>query len=113
MVHVALLGQQTVIKGYVQDSASGEPIELVVRAQNFKVLSGDAPSPEPDMNSFKGTIKDRSYMGGEISYFVELENGTIVHAIDIAKLRPLRKGTSIQVHVAPRHCGLLKVDQQI
>ncbi|MGD9135577.1 MAG: ABC transporter ATP-binding protein [Desulfobacterales bacterium] len=90
----------------------GEPIELVVRAQNFKVLSEDAPSPEPDMNSFKGTIKDRSYMGGEVSYFVELENGTMVHAIGIAKLRPLRKGTSIQVHVAPRHCGLLKVDQQ-
>ncbi len=90
----------------------GEPIELVVRAQNFKVSSEEAPPPEPDMNSFNGTIKDRSYMGGEISYFVELESGTTVHAIGLAKLRPLRKGTSVQVHVAPRHCGLLKVGQQ-
>jgi len=88
---------------------SGEPIELVVRAQNFKVSSEDAPSPEPDMNSFRGIIKDRSYMGGEVSYFVELENGTMVHAIGIAKLKPMRKGASIRVHVAPRHCGLLKV----
>ena len=90
----------------------GEPVELVVRAQNFKVSSEEAPSPEPDMNSFKGIIKDRSYMGGEVSYFVELESGTMVHAIGIAKLRPLRKGTSIRVHVAPRHCGLLKVAKQ-
>ncbi len=90
----------------------GEPVELVVRAQNFKVSSEEAPSPEPDMNSFNGIIKDRSYMGGEVSYFVELEGGTMVHAIGIAKLRPLRKGTSIRVHVAPRHCGLLKVAKQ-
>ena len=90
----------------------GEPIELVVRAQNVKVLSEEAPSPEPDMNSFNGIIKDRSYMGGEVSYFVELKSGTMVHAIGIAKLRPLRKGTSIRVHVAPRHCGLLKVAKQ-
>ena len=64
------------------------------------------------MNSFNGIIKDRSYMGGEVSYFVELESGTMVHAIGIAKLRPIRKGESIRVHVAPRHCGLLKVAKQ-
>jgi putative spermidine/putrescine transport system ATP-binding protein/spermidine/putrescine transport system ATP-binding protein len=92
--------------------AEGEPVELVVRAQNFKVLSEDAPSPEPDMNSFKGVIKDRSYMGGEVSYFVELESGTVVHAIGLAKLRPMPKGTSVQVHVAPRHCGLLKAAER-
>ena len=90
----------------------GEPVELVVRAQNIKVSSEEAPSPEPDMNSFKGIIKDRSYMGGEVSYFVELESGTMVHAIGIAKLRPIRKGAAIRVHVAPRHCGLLKVGKQ-
>lgn len=87
-----------------------DPVELVVRAQNFKVTQKDTPPPETDMNSFHGIIKDRSYMGGEVSYFVELENGTQVHAIGIAKLTPIRKGVSIRVHVAPRHCGLLKID---
>jgi spermidine/putrescine ABC transporter ATP-binding subunit len=87
-----------------------DPVELVVRAQNFKVTPKDAPPPEADMNSFNGTIKDRSYMGGEVSYFVELENGTMVHAIGIAKLNPIRKGAVIRVHVAPRHSGLLKID---
>ncbi len=87
-----------------------DPVELVVRAQNFKVTQKDVPPPEADMNSFNGTIKDRSYMGGEVSYFVELENGTMVHAIGIAKLNPIRKGAVIRVHVAPRHSGLLKID---
>jgi putative spermidine/putrescine transport system ATP-binding protein/spermidine/putrescine transport system ATP-binding protein len=86
----------------------GDSVELVVRAQNLKVIPEDAPSPESHMNSFKGTIRDRSYMGGEISYFVELESGTMVHAIGLAKLNPIRKGIVVGVHVAPRHCGLLR-----
>ncbi|MGD9151160.1 MAG: TOBE domain-containing protein, partial [Desulfobacterales bacterium] len=89
----------------------GEPVELVVRAQKFELTgSGEGP-PEPDMNSFNGTIKDRSYMGGEVSYFVELESGTMVHVIGIAKLTPFRKGEKIRLHVAPRHCGLLRTDK--
>lgn len=90
------------------DWVKGEPVELVVRAQNFKVTTMDEPAPESDMNSFNGVIRDRSYMGGEVSYFVELENGTMVHAIGIAKLNPIKKGVSVRVHAAPRHCGLLK-----
>lgn len=90
----------------------GDPIELVVRAQSFKVASKDAPPPESGMNSLDGIIKDRSYMGGEVSYFMELESGIMVHAIGIAKLKPMRKGTSVRVHVAPRHCGLLKTAKQ-
>ncbi len=89
----------------------GEPVELVVRAQNFKISPMDEPPPEPDMNSFNGVIKDRGYMGGEISYFVELESGATAHAIGVAKLNPLKKGASVRVHVAPRHCGLLQVDK--
>lgn len=90
----------------------GDPVELVVRAQSFKVASKDAPPPESGMNSLDGIIKDRSYMGGEVSYFMELESGIMVHAIGIAKLKPMRKGTSVRVHVAPRHCGLLKTAKQ-
>lgn len=87
----------------------GDPVEMVVRAQSFKVTSVDEQPPEQGMNTFDGIIKDRSYMGGEVSYFVQLESGTMVHAIGLAKLRPIRKNTSVRVHVAPRHCGLLRV----
>jgi putative spermidine/putrescine transport system ATP-binding protein/spermidine/putrescine transport system ATP-binding protein len=90
----------------------GDPVEMVVRAQSFKVTSVDEQPPEQGMNAFDGIIKDRSYMGGEVSYFVQLESGTLVHAIGLAKLRPIRKGTSVRVHVAPRHCGLLRVAEQ-
>jgi putative spermidine/putrescine transport system ATP-binding protein/spermidine/putrescine transport system ATP-binding protein len=92
------------------DWQQDDPVEMVVRAQNLKVVPVDASPPESHMNSFKGTIRDRSYMGGEISYFVELESGTMVHAIGLAKLNPIRKGVTVGVHVAARHCGLLRAD---
>jgi len=95
--------------------AEGQTVEMVVRAQNLKVMDAAAgkAAPEPDMNALNGVIKDRSYMGGEISYFVELESKTMVHAIGMAKLNPMRKGTAINLFVAPRHCGLLEVDNRV
>ena len=93
------------------DWTNGEPVELVIRAQKFELTYPDKAPPEPDMNTFDGTIKDRSYMGGEISYFVELESGTMVHVIGIAKLTPFKKGGKIRIHVAPRHCGLLRIER--
>jgi putative spermidine/putrescine transport system ATP-binding protein/spermidine/putrescine transport system ATP-binding protein len=97
------------------DWREDQPIELVVRAQNLKVMdaASDESAPEPGMNALKGVIRDRSYMGGEISYFVELESNTMIHAIGMAKLHPMKKGTSINVFVAPRHCGLLAVDKPV
>lgn len=93
------------------DWANNAAVELVIRAQKFEMTYLDEAPSEPDMNTFDGTIKDRSYMGGEVSYFVELESGTMVHVIGIAKLTPFRKGEKIRLHVAPRHCGLLQKDK--
>jgi spermidine/putrescine transport system ATP-binding protein len=95
------------------DWTKGTPVELVIRAQKFELAYPDKAPPEPDMNTFDGMIKDRSYMGGEVSYFVELESGTVVHIIGIAKLNPFRKGERIRVHVAPRHCGLLQTEKPV
>jgi putative spermidine/putrescine transport system ATP-binding protein/spermidine/putrescine transport system ATP-binding protein len=89
------------------DWADEESIELVIRAQKFKVGAKGEKPPEPDMNVLDGRIKDRSYMGGEVSYFVELESGTVIHAIELATLNPYRRGETVTVFVAPRHCGLL------
>ncbi|MFO7714254.1 ABC transporter ATP-binding protein [Desulfosarcina sp.] len=109
VVHVQLKDGNAFRVKHPGEWRQGDPVELVVRAQNLKVTTENEPPPEPDMNSFNGIIKDRSYMGGEVSYFVELENGTMVHAIGIAKLHPIRKGVAVRVHAAPRHCGLLRI----
>ena len=85
----------------------GEAIELVVRAQKFDIAPRGQLSPEPPVNLFDGRIKERSYMGGEISYFVELENATLLHAITIVKGRPMRTGEEVSIHVPPRFCRLL------
>ncbi|MCF8061850.1 MAG: ABC transporter ATP-binding protein [Deltaproteobacteria bacterium] len=86
----------------------GEPVELVVRAQKFDLLPDKEDVTAPEINTFKGIVKDRSYMGGEVSYFVELANGTVLHAISMVSLKPYRRGETVLIHVPPRHCGLLK-----
>jgi len=85
----------------------GEPIELVVRAQNFEIHPKGKKQSASDLNCFDGTIIDRSYMGGEVSYFVELKNKTVLHAISISKLTPFRRGQEVSIHVQPKYCGLL------
>jgi spermidine/putrescine ABC transporter ATP-binding subunit len=90
------------------DWIEGQPVELVVRAQRLDIFRREDKPPESTVNLFDGKIKDRSYMGGEVSYFVELENDTVIHVIKIATLHPFRRGENISIQISPRDCGLLK-----
>ena len=87
--------------------SEGEPVELVVRAQKFDAFRQEEFTPDPEMNYFEGKIRDRSYMGGEVSYFVELPDGTEVHIISMMRTRIYDVGDPVSVQVAPRHCHLL------
>ncbi len=87
--------------------SDGEPVELVVRAQKFDAFLQDEFTPDPEMNYFEGKIRDRSYMGGEVSYFVELPDGAEVHIISMMRTRIYEIGDPVSVQVAPRHCHLL------
>ena len=62
------------------------------------------------MNSFAGRIKDRSYMGGEVSYFIELETGREIHIISMMRTRIYDIGEQVSVQVAPHHCHLLPME---
>jgi spermidine/putrescine ABC transporter ATP-binding subunit len=91
-----------------EDWAVGKKAEIVFRAQKIRLDTRmDIPEAGDD-NIFPGIIKDRSYMGGEASYFVELESGYVLHAINMVKSTPHQKGEEVFIRVAPRHCRLLK-----
>jgi ABC-type Fe3+/spermidine/putrescine transport system ATPase subunit len=85
----------------------GDKIELVIRAQKFYVYAEKEAPKETHGNPFHGVIKDRSYMGGEVSYFIDLEGGLSIHVISIVNIRALKIGDKVVVDVSPRHCGLL------
>ena len=87
---------------------SGDPVEIVIRAQKFSINARENHHAQPDTNCFYGKIKDRSYMGGEVRYFVELEGGADFHVISMAKSRTFRKGQEVVLQVSPEHCRLLK-----
>ncbi|MFH2133308.1 MAG: ABC transporter ATP-binding protein [bacterium] len=88
--------------------APGQKAEIVFRAQKIRLETGISESAPTEENIFKGVIKDRSYMGGEVSYFVEIKSGYVLHAINMVKTTPHRKGEEVTVRVASRHCRLLK-----
>jgi len=88
--------------------SDGLPVELVIRAQRINIFKQGDKGFSPDSNLFDGTIKDRSYMGGEVSYFVELENGTMIHVIKIATMNPFRRGEKVVIQVPPSDCSLLE-----
>jgi len=89
------------------DWSPGDRVEVVVRAQKFRIEPRAQSSLDSGMNHFYGTVKNRSYMGGEISYFVELENGTMMHVINLVVSQSLQRGEEVAVQVDPVHCRLL------
>lgn len=88
----------------------GDQVELVVRAQRFDLFSPEEFSAEAGMNSFEGRIKDRSYMGGEVSYFIELAADREIHIISMMRTRIYEIGEKVSVQVAPHHCHLIAVE---
>ena len=88
----------------------GQPVEVVVRAQRFEAFLPDDYQPEPGANHFSGRIRDRSYMGGEVSYFVEMADGTEIHIISMMRNRIYQIGDEVVVQVSPHHCHLLPAE---
>jgi putative spermidine/putrescine transport system ATP-binding protein/spermidine/putrescine transport system ATP-binding protein len=88
----------------------GDAVEIVVRAQRFEAhRKGDLPS-EDGMNHFEGRIKDKSYMGGEVSYFIELPSGREIHVISMMRTATYDYGDDVSVQVSPYHCHLIAAE---
>jgi len=90
--------------------AKGDRVELIVRAQRFDVVLKDEFEPVEGLNHFQGRIKDRSYMGGEVSYFIELGAGREIHVISMMRTRIYNIGEEVSVQVAPHHCHLISAE---
>ena len=90
--------------------SKGDQVEMIVRAQRFDAFPRDEFKPVEGMNHFEGRIKDRSYMGGEVSYFIEMETGREIHIISMMRTRLYNVGVSVSVQVSPHHCHLIPLE---
>ena len=88
----------------------GERIEVVIRAQKFDLFPKDHQEKEAGLNYFDGAIKARSYMGGEVRYFVETKTGTVVHIIGGIRSKQFRRGDEVMIEFSPKDCHLLPRD---
>jgi len=87
----------------------GDKSEIVIRAQKIDIGHRSDYNQKEGINSFLGKIIDRSYMGGEVSYFVELESKQVLHVISFVKRSPYRRGEDVFLTVDPEYCRLLSV----
>jgi spermidine/putrescine ABC transporter ATP-binding subunit len=108
-VSVRLADGSEVVAQHSGEWKAGDRIELVVRAQKFEIAPEDGTAAGEGFNCFRGKITERSYMGGEVGYFVEMGNNAKVHVIDISKSKPLRRGQEVRIQVPADQCGLLPV----
>jgi spermidine/putrescine ABC transporter ATP-binding subunit len=90
--------------------SKGDRVEMIVRAQRFDAFTEGEFAPVEGMNHFTGRIKDRSYMGGEVSYFIELGDGREIHVISMMRTRIYDVGETVNVQVAPHHCHLIPLE---
>jgi putative spermidine/putrescine transport system ATP-binding protein/spermidine/putrescine transport system ATP-binding protein len=90
--------------------SKGDPVEMIVRAQRFDAFPKDEFKPTEGMNHFQGRIKDRSYMGGEVSYFIELATDREIHVISMMRTRIYNIGEEVSVQVSPHHCHLIPLE---
>jgi ABC-type Fe3+/spermidine/putrescine transport system ATPase subunit len=86
------------------------PVEMIVRAQRFDAFPMDEFEPVEGMNHFEGRIKDRSYMGGEVSYFIELAQRPRNSHHQYDAHTALQIGESVSVQVSPHHCHLIPAE---
>jgi putative spermidine/putrescine transport system ATP-binding protein/spermidine/putrescine transport system ATP-binding protein len=90
--------------------SKGDSVEMIVRAQRFDAFPKDEFKPTEGMNHFQGRIKDRSYMGGEVSYFIELATDREIHVISMMRTRIYNIGEEVSVQVSPHHCHLIPLE---
>ncbi len=89
------------------DWQPGTTVEIVIRAQQMSIENWKDETRAPEINCFYGRVKDLSYMGGEIRYFVQLEDGTDFHVIVMAQPEMFQPGQKVILKTAPRDCRLL------
>jgi len=90
--------------------SEGDRVELVVRAQRFDAFPKEEFEPVEGLNYFEGRIKDRSYMGGEVSYFIDLGTDREIHIISMMRTRLYEIGEAVSIQVAPHHCHLIPLE---
>ena len=85
----------------------GESVEIVVRAQNFRIVSREHLQPDAGANCFFGRVKNRSYMGGEIRYVVATDHGRDLHVISMADAGTYRTGQEVALQTHATDCRIL------
>ena len=90
---------------------AGQGVRVLIRAERVNLrLAADCPHLANETNVLPGIIHERSYLGGNTYYYVRLENGEQILAIEqTAEKEPLHRKAKIYLHVGFKSCLLFPV----
>ena len=107
-MQVHLADGETFLAAPATEFSQGDKAEVVVRAQKLTMGRKSEHQPEEGMNYLFGQVVDRSYMGGEVSYYVKLEDDSTLHIINFVRREPVQQGEEVYVRIDPADCRLIK-----
>jgi len=86
-------------------------VKIIERSGSCRIHPNKgSPITKSRPHYFQGRIKDRSYMGGEGSYFIELGADREIHVISMMRTRIYNIGEEVCVQVSPPHCHLIPME---
>lgn len=107
-IQVHLENGEAFLASPASNFSTGDKADVVVRAQQLTMGPKAEFTRREGMNYLFGKVVDRSYMGGEVSYFVKLENNLTLHVINFVRRVPLEKNEEVYVRIDPVDCRLIK-----
>lgn len=99
---------ETFLAAPATDFSQGDKAEVVVRAQKLTMGLKSEFNREEGMNYLFGKVVDRSYMGGEASYYIRLEDDSILHVINFVRRVPWDRDADVYVRIEPADCRLIR-----
>jgi len=88
------------------DLTPGAAVIISIRPHQVELIPAAAPppSPAPEGNVLRGTVRRASYLGDLVDYQVQLEEGDIVLRVTGPTPPRVRLGESVSVRIPPAAC---------
>jgi len=109
-VTVSLKGDLTLNAAFGDQFKAGDQRELLIRAERIRVLGKARREHGQDrMNVIKGVIENLAYLGGNVHYYIRLENNELMMAIEQTSDygKPLQPNDNVFLEISYASCRLL------
>jgi len=94
--------------------AENDSVKVLIRAERIRVSSAPRKKHlEDETNVLKGTIRETSYLGSNIHYYIRLENGDRLMAIEqTAEKKPFRRSDEVFIEFGTKSSRCFQIEMK-